>query len=185
MKKNIIAILALLLVVGWGIYDYNQGKQDSPGTANPNLQLEDVKVGIQKGNRAPDFTLLDLEGNKVELSDFRGKKVVLNFWATWCPPCRAEMPHMERIYEKNNEEVVILAVNLTNTEKSHSGVQEFVEDFQLSFPIVMDTKGEISSQYHVFAYPTSLMIDANGVIHEIYRGAINEDIMKKSLASMN
>lgn len=185
MWKNGIAIVVLLLVVGWGIYDYSQSKKEQSATATQTIQLEDVEIGIQKGKRAPNFTLLDLDGNEVELSDFIGKKVILNFWATWCPPCRAEMPHMESIYKKNNKEVVVLAVNLSNTEKSDSDVQEFVKDFKLSFPIVMDTKGEISGQYQVFAYPTSLMIDSQGVIQEIYRGAINEDIMKKSLSNMN
>jgi peroxiredoxin len=185
MWKNGIAIVVLLLVVGWGIYDFSQNKKEQSSTATQTIELEDVDIGIKKGNRAPNFTLLDFEGNEVELSDFIGKKVILNFWATWCPPCRAEMPHMEKVYKKNSDEVVVLAVNLTNTEKSNSGVQEFVEEFKLSFPIVMDTKGEVSGQYQVFAYPTSFIIDSQGIIQEIYMGAINEDIMKKSLSSMN
>jgi len=122
MRKNIIAVLALLLVVGWGIYDYSQSNKKKPATATQALQSEEVEVGIKKGQRAPNFTLLDLEGNEVELSDFIGKKVILNVWATWCPPCRAEMPHMEKVYEKNSGEVVVLGVNLTNTEKSDSNV---------------------------------------------------------------
>ncbi|QUL53497.1 redoxin domain-containing protein [Paenibacillus tritici] len=185
MWKNGIAIVALLLVIGWGIYDYSQSKKEQSRTATQTVELEDVDIGIQKGNQAPNFILLDLEGNEVELSDFIGKKVILNFWATWCPPCRAEMPHMEKIYKKNSKEVVVLAINLTNTEKSNSDVQKFVEDFKLSFPVALDTEGEISGQYQIFAYPTSLMIDSQGVIQEIYRGAINEDLMKKSIAGMN
>ncbi len=185
MKKNIIAILALLLIAGWGIYDYSHGKKKPASTHDQALDMENIEVGIQKGNRAPDFQLLNLDGEEVRLSDYLGKKVILNFWATWCPPCRAEMPHMEKVYKKNQDDVVILAVNLTHTEKSTGDVQDFVKDYKLTFPIAMDTKGEVTGEYQVFAYPTSLMIDSQGVIHEIYRGAINEDIMKKSLAAMN
>lgn len=78
----------------------------------------ELPIGLEKGERAPDFTLTDLKGNTVKLSDFKGKKVMLNFWASWCPPCKAEMPYMEQIYKKyKKEDIEIVAVNLTATEK--------------------------------------------------------------------
>ncbi|TVY02092.1 redoxin domain-containing protein [Cohnella terricola] len=185
MKKNSIAILILLLVVGWGLYDYSQSNKGQSATTTQPQQTDGIEIGIKKGNRAPNFKLLNLEGEEVELSDFIGKKVILNFWATWCPPCRAEMPHMEKIYSKNSDEVVVLAVNVTSSEKSSGDVQKFVEDFKLTFPVVMDTDGNVSGKYLVYAYPTSLMIDSQGIIREVYLGAMNEDMMKKGISNMN
>ena len=83
-------------------------------------------IGIDVGEIAPDFELMTLKGKKMKLSQFRGKKVVLNFWASWCPPCRAEMPEMQRFYEQYGQHVAIVAVNLTNKEKNHQAVETFI-----------------------------------------------------------
>lgn len=185
MRKNVIAILALFLLAGWGLYDYSKKDSHQVGTAKQQRTLEDTEIGIKKGNIAPDFELLSLDGEAVKLSDFAGKKVILNFWATWCPPCRAEMPHMEKFYEKYGKGAVVLAVNLTHTEKKQSNVSTFVEDFELSFPIVMDEEGDVTGMYQVFAYPTSYMIDSQGIIQEIYRGAMDYATMKQMTSKMN
>src|SRR5690625_7728587 len=106
MKRWIIVVVIVGLV-GWAVYDF---------ASNQMAVEEDPEVGLEKGNLAPDFELETVEGETVSLSDFRGEKVLLNFWATWCPPCRAEMPDMQKFHE-NHEIGVILAVNLTETEK--------------------------------------------------------------------
>jgi peroxiredoxin len=183
MKKNIIAIIVVLLLMSWGIYDY---MRDQSGQADSlQQQQSSMEVGIQTGNEAPDFELLNLEEKPVKLSDFRGKKVILNFWATWCPPCRAEMPHMEEYYNDYEEDTVVLAVNLTNTEKNHSDITEFIEQFELSFPVILDIEGDVASKYQVVAYPTSFIIDSRGIIQDIYQGAINYDVMKKTMSKLD
>lgn len=181
MKKNIIAIFALIALVGWGLYD-----SKSKPELMPQEELSEVKVGNQIGNMAPDFELTSLEGEPVKLSDYRGKKVLLNFWATWCPPCRAEMPHMEAFYKDyKDKDVVILGVNLTHTAKFASDVPEFVEEFGLTFPILLDNKGKVSDEfYQVIAYPTTFVIDSKGIISERFRGAINYEIMEKSTSKL-
>ncbi len=179
MRKNSIAIIAVLILAVWGIYDYSK---DRTATNNEQQTTEEVVVGIKKGNMAPDFELLNITGQPMKLSDFAGKKVILNYWATWCPPCRAEMPHMEKIFKDNEEDVVVLAVNLTNTEQNRDQVSNFVEDFGLTFPIVMDEKGDVSSTYQVIAYPTTYIIDSQGIIQEVFQGAINYDIMEKAIS---
>src|SRR5690554_6683204 len=103
MKKNGIAIIAVLILVSWGIYDYVQNNKPQIESNNKQQITAEVEVGIQKGDAAVDFELLNLDGTPAKLSDYKGKKVILNFWATWCPPCRAEMPHMERFYEDNED----------------------------------------------------------------------------------
>ncbi len=182
MRKNSIAIIAVLILAVWGIYDYTK---DRTATNNQQQTTEEAEVGIKKGNIAPDFELLNLNGNPVKLSDFTGKKVILNYWATWCPPCRAEMPHMEKFYNDNEKDVVVLAVNLTNTEQNRDNVSDFVEDFGLTFPVIMDEEGDVSSTYQVIAYPTSYMIDSQGIIQEVFQGAINYDIMEKAISKMD
>ena len=185
MRKNGIAIIAVLLLVAWGVFDYTKSNSDGAEAINQQQITEAAEVGIQKGNKAPDFELLNLNGNPVKLSNFAGKKVILNFWATWCPPCRAEMPHMEKFYEDHKRDVVVLAVNLTQTEKKQSDVKDFVDDYGLTFPIAMDAKGDVSSTYQIFAYPTSYIIDSQGIIQEIFQGAINYDIMEKAVSETN
>ena len=181
MRKNGIAIILLLILVVWGVYDYTSNN----GQQNKQVSTTGAKVGIAKGDMAPDFKLLSLDKKEVKLSDFVGKKVILNFWATWCPPCRVEMPHMEKVYKNDRDNVVVLSVNLTQTEKSESDVRAFVEDFGLTFPVVMDTKGDVSSTYQISAYPTSYFIDSQGIIREIFKGAINDVIMEKALSKIN
>ncbi|WNS73854.1 TlpA disulfide reductase family protein [Bacillus sp. DTU_2020_1000418_1_SI_GHA_SEK_038] len=141
---------------------------------------ETIQIGIEEGRRAPDFTLADLNGNIVKLSDYKGKKVLLNFWATWCPPCKAEMPHMEKLYQKYKKDgFEILGVNVTTSEKNRNHVDQFVEDYQLTFTIPLDEKGKAFSDYSIMVYPTSFFIDSDGIIRKKVLGAVDEDAMEK------
>ena len=113
------------------------------------------------GQPAPEFTLTDLAGGTQRLSDYRGKGVLLNFWATWCVPCRTEMPSMERAYRALREKgVTILAVSLD--AGSQAPVEAFVKEFGFTFPILLDSSGASSRAYRVFGLPTSFLIDWNG-----------------------
>jgi peroxiredoxin len=124
----------------------------------------------QKGFLAPDFALSTLEGDDVTLSDLRGKAMLLNFWATWCPPCRAEMPAMQRVYsDYDPDEFVILAVNNTQQD-SMDAVDAFVLEQELSFPVLLDITGDVSGLYQVTSMPTSFFVDAEGIIREVVIG---------------
>ncbi|MDS8854824.1 TlpA disulfide reductase family protein, partial [Streptococcus pneumoniae] len=97
--------------------------------SSANAQGEPLAEGLSQGQTAPDFTLTDQNGDTVKLSDYRGKKVILNFWATWCPPCRAEMPHMQEFHENNTDgDVVILAVNLTAQDNGEEAIRSFIDE---------------------------------------------------------
>ena len=122
-------------------------------------------LGLQRFSRplpAPDFTLKDLVDNPVSLSHLRGRVVFLNFWATWCPPCREEMPSMERLHQTfKGRGLLVLAVNL---QESPNLVRKFTRNFGLTFPILLDETGEVSSAYGARAIPVTYLIDTNGSI---------------------
>ena len=111
---------------------------------------------------APEFTLQGEDGKTHRLTDYRGKVVVLNFWATWCPPCRYEMPSMERAHQKvQGEDIVLLAVNVGESEDQ---VFEFTGQYPVSFPLLLDTDGAVIKKYPVIGLPTTFVIDPRGVV---------------------
>ena len=127
----------------------------------------DVESGLEIGQKAPNFELVSLDGETFKLSDYTGQMVMLNFWASWCPPCRVEMPHMETYYQEFKEEhnIEILAVNMTTLERGNKDkVPEFVDKHGLTFPILMDEKGDVKDLYDVMVYPTTYIVNAKGII---------------------
>lgn len=137
---------------------------------------------------APDFTLTDQYGNTHTLSDYKGKTVFLNFWATWCGPCKSEMPDIQKLYEsygENEGDLIVLGVASPRTEQNpytnegtQADVEQFLEDNGYTFPVVMDLTGEILSYYAISAFPTTFMIDSNGNVYGYVPGALTGDIME-------
>lgn len=144
--------------------------------------------GLEQYSPAPDFTLETLAGEEITLSELKGKKVILNFWATWCPPCKAEMPHMQEFYSKLTEEdkVELVAINVTESEKLGVGeVEKFVDSYGLSFPIPMDMTGQVSKLYGVFSMPTTFMIDTQGRIAQKVIGPLDEKTLNELVDFMD
>lgn len=136
-------------------------------------------VGLEKGNTAPDFTLTDLEGNQVTLSDLRGQVVMINFWATWCGFCRVELPVIQSVYETHRDSgFVVLAIDVQESAKL---VGAFVEDMGMTFPVLLDS-GEVTYLYDVRGLPMSFFIDQNGVIYAKHIGPVDESSLKRYLA---
>lgn len=174
MKKYIIiAVVAGMLA--WSFYEFFSSPEDDTSVS------EDT--GLARGEAAPDFEVETLGGETVRLSDYRGEPVIINFWATWCPPCRAEMPDFEKLHDE--EDAVVLAVNLTHSENSRGGVEDFVDELGLTFPVLLDEGGDVEARYELTAYPTSYMVDSNGVTRFIARGAINYETMKREYMSLD
>ncbi|MFD2627677.1 redoxin domain-containing protein [Oceanobacillus kapialis] len=196
MKKWIL-IVVVVGMIGWAVFDFvnSQGKsaeefesvdetqevEDENGSEVAE-ESEEPTIGLEVGNQAPDFELETLTGESVKLSDFRGKRVMINFWATWCPPCRAEMPDMEKFYQ--DKDVVILAVNLTDTENSVEDIESFVDEYKLTFPILMDSNLEAATLYAIQPLPTTYMVDSNGLISNMAFGALNYDLMVQEFEKM-
>lgn len=132
---------------------------------------------------APDFTLQDQFGNSHTFSDYQGKTVFLNFWATWCPPCKAEMPDIQALYEeygKNSEDLVILGVATPGVgrEGSAEDIAAFLEENGYTYPVVMDTDSSLSYWYGIRSYPTTFMIDTDGNVYGYVTGQLTMDIMR-------
>ena len=114
------------------------------------------------GKPAPDFRLPDLAGEEVNLSDFEGKPVLLNFWAGWCRPCKEEMPYLQQVYEEwSDRGLVVLTVNLGD---SRSEVNRFMQSNRLSLPVLLDTKQSLAQKYNVASIPTTFFIDKDGIV---------------------
>ena len=123
------------------------------------------------GERAPNFTLANLEGNEVSLADFRGQPVIINFWATWCGPCRIEMPELQETFEERQEDgLVILAVNLQ--ESPEMARRFFYDDLGLTFTPLLDREGQVANRYGVFNLPTTFFVNPEGTITVVHRGLL-------------
>lgn len=145
----------------------------APDLTEPGVEAAPVPVGLEIGQRAPDFTTQTVTGETVSLSDYRGKAVLLNFWATWCGPCREEMPYFQTLYEAHPSEFVVLAVDY---QEGRDTVTAFGEDLGLTFPLLLDEDGAINGDLYgprVRGYPTSLLLDQRGVIVAYFPGEID------------
>jgi peroxiredoxin len=186
MKKWILIVI-IIGMVGWAVLDFiNSDRKAADQMVNDDNEVsegaEEPVIGLEVGNMAPDFQLQTLTGDNVKLSDFRGNRVMLNFWATWCPPCRAEMPDMEKFHQ--DKDIVILAVNLADTEKSIGDVEDFSDEHKLTFPILMDTNLEVATLYMIQPIPTTYMIDSKGLISYKALGAMNYELMVQEFEKM-
>lgn len=124
----------------------------------------------QSGFAAPDFTLNTPTGETYTLSELKGNAVLVNLWATWCPPCRAEMPAIQKIYDEYRQEgLIVLAINMTSQDNALN-ITPFVAQYGLDFPILLDETGEVASAYQLRSLPSSYFIDRAGIISEIVIG---------------
>lgn len=185
ISKNIwIGAALAVAVLGAAAYFSTTGGQEAgSGTTTTETQqgTEQKEPTAQVGYPAPDFTLTDFDGNTVKLSELKGKPVVLNFWASWCGPCKQEMPDLQAIYDQYKDQAVFYGVNLT-MQDSEDKARQFVKEMGLTFPMLLDKTGEPSQEYRIFTVPTTYAIDRDGVIMEIRRGAISKAAMDGMLS---
>jgi cytochrome c biogenesis protein CcdA/peroxiredoxin len=147
----------------------------TPLLSPPSESSDTAETGITLGKQAPDFATTAPDGAALRLSDFRGQVVLLNFWATWCGPCRNEMPEFQAVYEQlQTEGFTVLAVNMLEKPEA---VQAFMDELGLSFPIALDPAAEINDQYQIRQYPTSFLIDQNGIIRQVHAGELKGEVL--------
>lgn len=171
-KRSVLIVLGIVFVALFATIELkgNPSPSASPAT------------GIQIGFTAPDFTLKDLNGNTVKLSSLRGKAVYLNFWASWCPPCKAEIPEIQKFYLQNKDNVSVLAVNITFNDKVPD-VVNLLKASNAKFPVLLDTNAQasVADSYQVYGIPASFFIDKNGVIRETHVGGMTLATLQEAL----
>lgn len=150
------------------------------GTITELAENSDPLVGLSEGNIAPDFTVTTDQGEQISLSDLRGNVVLLNFWGTWCGPCRREMPEFQRVYQELSDEgFTILAVAYQDTFEA---IRAFREEFDLTFPLALDTTGAINDAYGIQTRPSSFLLDKDGAIITRHFGMMTEEQITEMLA---
>jgi cytochrome c biogenesis protein CcmG, thiol:disulfide interchange protein DsbE len=166
---QIFSAALLLLSLGWIYYS----------RTSPSPDAVQLNIAPQKGFLAPDFETQTLTGETIRLSDLRGKPVILNLWASWCPPCREEMPALQRIYiEYKDKGLLVLGFHMT-AQDSQGAAMNFVRENGLTFPTLLDLDGEVSRIYHVQALPTTFFISSDGVIKDlIIGGPVSEAVFR-------
>ena len=167
MKKTaVFVVLVIVVLVAAGCKTYpTEGLREAP----------------EVGAIAPRFTLTDTAGAQVSLEDHRGKVVLLNFWATWCPPCRQEMPDIQSRYEMHHPNLVVLAID--NNEPLDL-VQSYVDEVGLSFNPLLDPGADVQILYQIRGYPTSMFVDENGIIQIVHVGLMTQSQLDDYLSQM-
>lgn len=181
-KELIILTAGLLVGAGLAIFFYfvlDFTKQDVVQVNNPpGVSLPE---SASVGSPAPDFELKDITNRTHRFSELRGKIVLINFWATWCEPCKVEMPFFEELHSNSQTELQILAVNFDEPPQQ---VQQFAEEYELSFPVLLDPGGSVQELYRVRGYPTTFVIDEDGVVQYHHIGLITKDQLYHYLSEL-
>ncbi len=156
---------------------------DGPAIIAPYSQILETDGAVpQIGRVAPDFKFVLENGEEIKLSDYRGRKVILNFWASWCAPCKAEMPDLQSVYMAHREQgVVILAIN---KEEDLATVAQFAKEMGLSFPIIANEDGDISRQYGALGLPTTYFINSDGTVALLRKGVMDEAFILRELGQL-
>ena len=196
MNKKILVLLCLVLVAVIGVASvlYN-GLADKVGTAglatvatvSPSTESAEeatIPATEEPDYSAPNFSMEDWDGNVVRLADFVGKPVILNFWASWCGPCKSEMPEFEEAYKQYGEEIHFIMLNCTISDAKEEA-KALITENGYTFPVYFDTTGEASYGYGASSIPLTFFIDAEGNLVTYAMGALSGDLLQKGIDMIN
>ena len=179
MKKQLTLLLIILLLIGLLVvaplaYNHLKEKANTNAITSQTSDLSEYA--------APDFTVYDKDGNAVQLSDFFGKPIVLNFWASWCGPCQNEMPYFDAVYQQYDGDVLFLMVNMTDgNRETVAKASGFIENYGYQFPVYYDTDMDAANTYGVYSLPTTYFISKDGILMTYAKGAITYEMLKQGV----
>ena len=176
-----IATIGAVLVLGVSWIAYSRALVG--GTSTVSNEATTLQAAAVAGHPAPDFELASPDGEIYKLSDFKGQPVILNFWATWCGPCRAEFPEFQEAAVDNADSLVIIGINNTTADQADQ-VPGFLEEFGITFPIVLDETGETVKTYRIIGLPTTVFIDSNGIVNEVFTGPLNKAYIESKISEL-
>ncbi|ARD47536.1 peroxiredoxin [Sporosarcina sp. P33] len=190
MKRAVGILIAILIISGLivRIVKSDTAINEQNNLVQTGYEESGIESGLEKGNVPPNFELTTLSGDKVKLTDYKGKIVILNFWASWCGPCKVEMPYMQKYYERNKgtANVEIIAVNMTSEERGgSSGIKKFVDEYGLTFPILLDNDGKVMDMYNIITIPNTYIIDKDGLINQKIMGPMNEEMINELVKKLS
>lgn len=196
-KKVLIVASCLLILTACGA---NQQKQNtlqhsSSAEKSTNSQMDKGLQTLVEGEKAPDLKLMDKDGKEVSLSDYAGKKVYLNFWASWCKPCLQEMPHMERVYQKFKDDKYYAFLSVTSPKDSkfnnayaldedQKKIMDVAKKAGITYPILFDQKDNALMAYILRAFPSHVFINSDGTVYKVFAGQLNEETLKAGLKNL-
>lgn len=181
MKKKSIIFLILILIILSSVFYKNYVDKNKTDIINGGNAITQKETSEDKPKKiiSIDFKLKDLNDKEVSLKEFKGKKVMINFWATWCGYCVQEMPYIQNVHnETKDKDIVILAVNVGENKDK---VKKFIEKKGYDFPVVLDESQDVAQNYGVQGFPTTLFIDEEGYVYSGIQGPMTDDIMRKKL----
>lgn len=184
-KILIIAVVFVLLLAGaFLLYNKLSGSvaPDQLAAEDEAQKQDEESDGHQAKVKAPDFVVYDKDGNKVGLSDYLGKPVVLNFWASWCGPCASEMPDFEEAYKERGDKIQFLMINLTDGyQETMESATEYIQEQGFTFPVFYDTESNAANTYATYSIPMTFFIDSEGYMVARATGALDGATLKKGL----
>ena len=184
-KKNFLlaaVIMVALLIGASALYSQLAEDMDRDNLAGANNDTTENSQQEESPQFPPDFTVVDASGKEVKLSDFRGKPTVVNFWASWCGPCKSEMPDFDAVYQEMGDDIHFLMVNMTDGgQETLAGAQKFIADSGYTFPVYYDTQYSAAIAYGVSSLPTTYFFDAEGYGVAYAVGAIDEETLLRGI----
>lgn len=186
LRNIIVGLVIILLITGAVVMNQKDGKEQETGgdQIQSNVPIEpDRDAKPQEGFAAPDFELQTLTGETVRLYENNGKPSLINFWASWCPPCKVEMPYLQEAYEEYGDDINFLMVDLTFNDNLDT-MTAYIEENGFTFPIPLDETGDVSTEYETIAIPTTFIVDENGIIVHRVQGAMSEQQIQSFMKEM-